>query len=59
MGTVAAPAPTAYDWMMTTTPIEPESDPQIVPSGDPGLDPIDPGQVPDAPVPEAEPDGGQ
>jgi hypothetical protein len=45
--------------MMTTTPIEPESDPQIVPSGDPGLDPIDPGQVPDAPVPEAEPDGGQ
>ena len=42
---------------MTTTPIEPESDPQVVPSGDPGLDPIDPGQVPDAPVPEADPDG--
>jgi hypothetical protein len=50
------PAGSAYDWGMTTTPIEPESDPQVVPSGDPGLDPVDPGAVPDAPVPEAEPD---
>ena len=50
---------TAYDWGMTTTPFEPESDPQIVPSGEPGLDPIDPGEAPGAPVPEAEPDGGR
>ena len=48
-----------YDWSMTTTPLEPDSDPQVVPSGEPGLDPIDPGAVPDAPVPEAEPDGGR
>jgi hypothetical protein len=26
-----------------------------VPSGDPGLDPIDPGEVPDSPVPETQP----
>ncbi|WP_263575410.1 hypothetical protein [Nocardioides ganghwensis] len=41
---------------MTTTPMEPESDPQIVPSGDPSVNPIDPGQEPDAPVPETEPE---
>ena len=40
---------------MTTTPVEPDSDPEIVPSGDPGLDPIDPGEVPDSPVPETQP----
>jgi hypothetical protein len=43
---------------MTTTPIEPESDPQVVPSGDPSINPIAPGQEPDAPVPETEPDSG-
>ena len=59
MRNVVAGADAAYDWGMTTTPMEPESDPQIVPSGDPGLDPIDPGEVPEAPVPEAEPDGGR
>ena len=53
---VAAPARPAYDWGMTTTPIEPESDPQVVPSGDPGTNPVAPGQEPDAPVPEADPD---
>jgi hypothetical protein len=42
---------------MTTTPVEPESDPDIVPSGDPGIDPIDPGVVPDSPIPETQPDG--
>lgn len=47
-----------YWWGMTSTPIEPESDPQIVPSGDPGMDPVSPDQQPDAPIPEAEPDGG-
>jgi hypothetical protein len=41
---------------MTTTPIEPESDPQVVPSGEPGTNPVAPGQEPDAPVPEADPD---
>ena len=41
---------------MTTTPVEPESDPDIVPSGDPGIDPIDPGAVPDPPIPETRPD---
>jgi hypothetical protein len=41
---------------MTTTPMEPESDPQVVPSGDPAVSPIDPGQEPGAPVPETEPE---
>jgi hypothetical protein len=40
---------------MTSTPIEPESDPQIVPSGDPGMDPIQPDEEPGAPIPEADP----
>ena len=44
---------------MTTTPVEPDPDPEIVPSGDPGLDPIDPGGVPDSPIPETRPDGEQ
>jgi hypothetical protein len=47
-----------YCWRMTSTPIEPESDPQTVPAGDPGMDPVDPDQQPDAPIPEAEPAGG-
>lgn len=42
---------------MTTTPVEPESDPDIVPSGDPSINPIDPGAVPDSPLPETQPDG--
>jgi hypothetical protein len=29
-----------------------------VPAGDPGMDPVDPDQQPDAPIPEAEPAGG-
>jgi len=53
---VATPARSAYEGRMTTTPMEPESDPQIVPSGDPNVNPIDPGEVPDAPIPEADPD---
>lgn len=48
----------AYDGQMTTTPIEPESDPQVVPSGDPSVNPISPDQEPDAPVPETEPTSG-
>ena len=40
---------------MTSTPTEPSSDPEIVPAGDPGMDPLDPGAEPDAPIPEAEP----
>lgn len=40
---------------MTTTPMEPDTQPEIVPSGDPGLDPTDPGQAPDAPIPETSP----
>ena len=47
---------------MTTTPMEPESDPQIVPSGDPQVNPIDPGPAPEAPEPQTDPqtrpDGG-
>jgi hypothetical protein len=42
---------------MTTTPFEPAADPEIVPSGDPALNPIDPGQAPDSPMPETQPDG--
>ena len=42
---------------MTTTPVEPESDPDIVPSGDPSINPIDPGEVPGSPIPETQPDG--
>ena len=45
----------AYDWSMTTTPMEPESDPQIVPSGDPAAHPVAPGEVPDPPEPQADP----
>jgi hypothetical protein len=41
---------------MTTTPMEPDSDPQIVPSGDPNVNPIDPGAVPDSPIPETDPE---
>ena len=40
---------------MTTTPAEPDSDPEVVPS----VDPIDPGEVPDSPIPETRPDGEQ
>jgi len=40
---------------MTTTPLEPDANPEIVPSGDPDLSPIDPGQAPDSPIPETEP----
>lgn len=40
---------------MTTTPMEPDPHPEIIPSGDPGLDPIDPGQAPDSPIPETSP----
>ena len=47
----------AYDWMMTTTPSEPAPEPTVVPSGDPGASPVDPDQVPAAPIPEAEPTG--
>ncbi|WP_282593971.1 hypothetical protein [Nocardioides xinjiangensis] len=42
---------------MTTTPSEPEVEPTVVPSGDPDVSPIDPGQVPDSPIPETQPDG--
>ena len=41
---------------MTTTPMEPESDPQIVPSGDPSVNPISPDQEPASPIPETDPD---
>ena len=41
---------------MTTTPMEPAADPEIVPSGDPELNPIAPGEVPDSPMPETQPD---
>jgi hypothetical protein len=40
---------------MTTTPMEPSTDPEVVPSGDPDVNPIDPGQEPGAPVPETDP----
>jgi len=40
---------------MTTTPFEPTTDPEIVPSGDPEVNPIDPGQAPDSPMPETQP----
>ncbi|WP_322920542.1 hypothetical protein [Nocardioides renjunii] len=42
---------------MTTTPNEPSTEPTIVPSGDPDVNPIDPGEVPDSPIPETRPDG--
>lgn len=53
---VAAPARAAYEGWMTTTPMEPESDPQVVPSGDPAVNPVAPGEDPGAPIPEADPD---
>lgn len=40
---------------MTTTPAEPDQDPQVVPSGDPGAMPVDPDVEPTAPIPEADP----
>lgn len=40
---------------MTTTPMEPDPNPEIVPSGDPVIEPIDPGQAPDSPMPETSP----
>ena len=42
---------------MTTTPLEPLTDPEIVPSGDPDVNPIDPGEAPDPPMPQTQPDG--
>ena len=42
---------------MTTTPMEPGADPEIVPSGDPEINPIDPGRVPDPPMPQTQPAG--
>ncbi len=42
---------------MTSTPIEPDSDPGLAPAGDPGMAPLDPDDAPDAPIPEAEPAG--
>ena len=45
----------AYDWIMTTTPMEPESDPQVVPSGDPAVNPMRPGEAPEPPEPQADP----
>jgi hypothetical protein len=35
--------------------MEPASDPETAPAGDPGMDPVDPAAEPDAPIPEAEP----
>jgi hypothetical protein len=40
---------------MTSTPVEPEPEPEVVPSGDPGMDPLAPDEAPDAPIPEADP----
>ncbi len=42
---------------MTTTPQEPTHAPEVVPSGDPDVNPIDPGQAPEPPMPETEPAG--
>ena len=56
---VATPARSAYQGRMTTTPIEPESDPQVVPSGDPSINPVAPGEDPGAPVPETFPERAQ
>ena len=39
---------------MTTTPMEPGPDPEIVPSGDPATDPVAPGEDPGI-IPETEP----
>lgn len=42
---------------MTTTPMEPDPHPEVVPSGDPSVNPIDPGTAPDSPIPETQPAG--
>ncbi|WP_295661939.1 hypothetical protein [uncultured Nocardioides sp.] len=43
---------------MTTTPFEPASDPEIVPSGDPSVNPVAPGEDPGViPDPEPQPTG--
>lgn len=39
---------------MTTSPIEPGSDPEIVPSGDPAPMPVSPGEDPGG-IPDTEP----
>ena len=41
---------------MTTTPNEPLTEPEVVPSGDPDINPIEPGEVPDSPLPEGQPE---
>ncbi len=40
---------------MTTTPMEPGTDPEIVPSGDPATNPVAPGEDPGV-IPDAEPE---
>lgn len=42
---------------MTTTPFEPNPDPEIVPSGDPEVNPIAPGEIPEPSIPDTQPDG--
>ncbi|CAA9384709.1 MAG: hypothetical protein AVDCRST_MAG60-1143 [uncultured Nocardioides sp.] len=44
---------------MTSTPLEPDSEPELVPAGDPGMDPIDPDHQPGPPIPEADPERGR
>ena len=44
---------------MTTTPMEPDPHPEVVPSGDPIVNPIDPGEAPGSPIPETQPAGDQ
>ena len=41
---------------MTTTPMEPAPDPDIVPSGDPSVNPVSPDVEPDGPIPETDPE---
>lgn len=56
--TALAPGPILeYCLVMTSTPMEPETEPEVVPSGDPGMDPVNPSEEPSAPVPEADPTG--
>ncbi|MBS2940379.1 hypothetical protein KDN32_21795 [Nocardioides sp. J2M5] len=43
---------------MVTTPQEPLPEPDVVPSGDPDVNPVEPGKTPEPPMPETEPAGG-
>ncbi len=43
---------------MTSTPSEPDSEPDLAPAGDPSMAPTDPDETQESPIPEAQPGTG-